>query len=97
MRFKIELNLSPIFLFLIFRENQETLMGLIGLKLQNTKKVYTLSAPSLTKLTFSKGSNKKKMSQKVEKDQKGGEGSAPDIKKSTIQNVDFLIREGGRP
>ena len=35
------------------------------------------------------------MSQKVEKVQKGGEGSAPEIKKSTIQNVDFLIRGGG--
>ena len=31
------------------------------------------------------------MSRKVEKVQKGG-GSAPKIKKSTIQNVDFLIR-----
>ena len=31
------------------------------------------------------------MSQKVEKVQKGREGSAPEIKKSTIQNVDFLI------
>ena len=35
------------------------------------------------------------MSQKVEKVQKGGEGSAPEIKKSTIQNVDFLIRREG--
>ena len=34
------------------------------------------------------------MSQKVEKVQKGGEGSAPEIKKSTIQNVDFLTRGG---
>ena len=38
----------------------------------------------------------KKKSQKVEKVQKGGKGSAPGIKKSTVQNVDFLIR-GGRP
>ena len=29
------------------------------------------------------------------KSPKGGEGSAPEIKKSTIQNVDFLIRGGG--
>ena len=28
--------------------------------------------------------------------QKGGEGSVQEIKKSTIQNVDFLTR-GGRP
>ena len=35
-----------------------------------------------------------KMSQKVEKFQKGG-GSAAEIKKSTIQNLDFLNREGG--
>ena len=35
-----------------------------------------------------------KMSQKVEKVQKGGEGSALRIKKSTIQNLDFLIRGG---
>ena len=35
------------------------------------------------------------MSQKVEKVQKGGgKGSALEIKKSTIQNVDFLIRGG---
>ena len=32
------------------------------------------------------------MSQKVEKVQNGGEGSATGIKKSTIQNVDFFIR-----
>ena len=35
------------------------------------------------------------MSQKVEKVQKGGEGSAPKIKKSKIRNLDFLIRGGG--
>ena len=35
------------------------------------------------------------MSQKVEKVQKGAEGSAKEIIKSTIQNVDFLTREGG--
>ena len=29
------------------------------------------------------------------KSPKGGEGSAPEIKKSTIQNVDFLIRREG--
>ena len=34
------------------------------------------------------------MSHKVEKVQKGG--SAPEIKKSTIQNMDFLIRGGKR-
>ena len=31
------------------------------------------------------------MSQKVEKVQKWGGGSTPEIKKSTIQNVDFLM------
>ena len=31
------------------------------------------------------------------KSPKGGEGSALRIKKSTIQNVDLLIRGGGRP
>ena len=39
---------------------------------------------------------KKKLT-KSGKSPKGGRGSAPYIKKSTIQNVDFLIREGGRP
>ena len=35
------------------------------------------------------------MSQKVEKVQKGaGEGSALEIKKSTIQNADFWVRGG---
>ena len=37
----------------------------------------------------------KKISQKVEKVQKGEEGSAKNIKKSKIRNLDFLIREGG--
>ena len=37
---------------------------------------------------------KKKMSQKVEKGQKGRGGSAPKIKKSKIRNLDFLIRGG---
>ena len=32
---------------------------------------------------------------KVTKSPKGGGGSAPEIKKSTIQNVNFLIRGGG--
>ena len=31
----------------------------------------------------------------MEKVQKGGEGSAPKIKKSKIQNLDFLIRGEG--
>ena len=35
---------------------------------------------------------------KVTKSPKGGGGSAPEIKKSTIQNVNFLIKRGvGRP
>ena len=44
---------------------------------------------------IAKGSIKKNVT-KSGKVQKGGEGSAPEIKMSTIQNVDFLIRgEGG--
>ena len=35
------------------------------------------------------------MSQKVEKFHKGGGGSAKNIKKSKIRNLDFLIRGGG--
>ena len=31
------------------------------------------------------------------KSPKGGKGSAQEIKKSTIQDVDFLTRGGGRP
>ena len=38
---------------------------------------------------------KLEMSQKLEKVQKGGRGSASGIKKSKILNVDFLIRGGG--
>ena len=34
------------------------------------------------------------MSQKFEKVHKGGKGSAPKLKKSKIQNVDFLIKGG---
>ena len=41
-----------------------------------------------------RGALKKKLTKSV-KSPKGGEGSAPEIKKSTIQNVDFLIRGGG--
>ena len=37
---------------------------------------------------------KKKLT-KSGKSLKGGEWSAPEIKKSTIQNVNFLIRGGG--
>ena len=36
------------------------------------------------------------MTQKGEKVQKGGEGSAPKIKKPKNRNLDFLIRGGGR-
>ena len=43
---------------------------------------------------IAKGSIKKNVT-KSGKVQKGGEGSAPEIKKSTIQNVDFLIKGGG--
>ena len=43
---------------------------------------------------IAKGSIKKNVT-KSGKVQKGGEGSAPEIKKSIIKNVDFLIRGGG--
>ena len=42
-----------------------------------------------------KGSIQIKKCHKKGKKYKRGEGSAPKIKKSTIQNVDFLIRGGG--
>ena len=45
-------------------------------------------------MVSNKGSIQKKKSQIMEKVQKGG-GSAPKIKKSKIQNLDFLIRGGG--
>ena len=43
-----------------------------------------------------KGTNQNKMCPKKWKKSKRGGGSAPEIKKSTIQNFDFLIR-GRRP
>ena len=43
-------------------------------------------------MILNRGESQIKNVPKMEKVQKGGEGSATDIKKSTIQNVDFFIR-----